>query len=92
MNGPYTRQQNRSRKPFIELSLIALVLAAPSYTLYLVSQACDLLHNVAWVAFELARPIISAALQCVPAHFCGCSDLAQHLLQIVASSWTLLCS
>jgi hypothetical protein len=56
------------------------------------AQGCDLLCAIGWVAFELVRPIISAALQTVPAHLCGCSSSVQQLLQIVASNWPLLCN
>jgi hypothetical protein len=90
MNRPQPLSRSHNRK--VELVFLAFALAAPSCTLYVMAQGCDLLHGIGWVALELARPVISAALRCVPAHLCGCSGFAQHLLQIVASDWPLLWS
>ena len=76
---------SRGHNPKIELTLLAFALASASCTLYVMAQACDILRVIAWVVLELAHPVISAALPTVPAHVCGFSGFAQHLLQIVAS-------
>ena len=88
MNRPNTTTRNRNH--IVRLAVAGSILAVLSCTLYVMTQTCGLFHAFGWVAFELARPVISAVLQSVSAHLCGPS-LSQHLLQSVASNWTVLC-
>lgn len=87
MNTPNTTTQSRNR--IVELAVAGSLLAVLSCTLYVMTQSCGLVHAFGWVAFELARPVISAVLQFASAHLCGPS-LSQHVLQMVASDWPLL--
>jgi len=88
MNTPSIPSATRQRAA--KLALLAFSLASLSCTLFLMTQGCDLLHAAGWAALELARPVISALLQSIPAHLCGCSSFAQSLLQIVATNWPVL--
>jgi len=87
MNGSNTTTRNRNR--IFPLAVAGSILAALSCTLYVMTQTCGLFHAFGWVAFELARPVISAVLQSVSAHLCGPS-LPQHVLQTVASNWSVM--
>jgi hypothetical protein len=89
MNRANTHFQRGNR--VVELALVGFILAALSCRLYVMGQGCEIVHAVGWVAFELARPVLSAAIQSAPAHLCSCSCFAQQLLQIVASNWAVLC-
>lgn len=82
----------RNRKPIAKAAIAGFVFATLFCTLHgVAAEGCHLFHNMAWVALEVLRPDISAAWQSVPAHLCEGSNLLQHLLQIVASNWPLLC-
>ena len=86
MNTPNTTIRSRN---LFQLAAAGSLLAALSCTLYVMTQSCGLVHAFGWVAFELARPVISAVLQFASAHLCGPS-LSQHVLQMVAANWPLL--
>ena len=85
MNTPNTTTRSRN---LFQLAVAGSLLAALSCTLYLMTQSCGFVHAFGWVAFELARPVISAVLQFASAHLCGPS-VSQHVLQMVASDWPL---
>jgi hypothetical protein len=90
MKRPYT--YSRNQKPIVQGAIAGFVLATLFCMPHAVTaQGCHLFHSVAWLAFQLLRPAISAAWQTVPAHLCESSNFLQHFLQIVASIRTLLC-
>lgn len=79
-------------KPIREVAIAGFALATLFWTLHVVqASGCRLLHHVAWVAFLVLRPAISAAWQLAPVHFCDTSGLLQHVLQIVVTIRPLLC-
>jgi hypothetical protein len=81
----------RNSKPIVEGAIVGFVLATLSCKLDVMAQGCGLLDKAAWVVFEVFRPVILAAWQSVPACFYEDSRFLQHVLQIVASIWPLLC-
>jgi hypothetical protein len=87
-----TYTYSRNSKPIVQAALAGLVLAILFCMLHGVAvQDCCLFRNLAWAAIEILRPAISAAWQSTPAHLCEDSRILQHLLQIGASIWPLLC-
>ena len=87
-----TYADSRNSKPIIDVAIAGPVLATLSHKIDMTAQGCGLLGKGAWLALEVLRPaVIQAAWQSVPA--CLCEDLSflQHVLQIVASIWPLLC-
>ena len=89
MKGQY--KYIRNSKPIVEVAIVGFVLVTLSCKLDATAQGCSLFNRAAWVALEVLRPVILAAWQSVPACLCGDSRFLQHLLQIVASIWPLLC-
>lgn len=89
MKGQY--KYLRNSKPIVEAAIVGLMLATMFYNLDAAAQRCSLLDKAAWVALEMFRPVILAAWQSVPACLCEDSRFLQHVLQIVASIWPLLC-
>jgi len=89
MKGQY--KYFRNSKPIVEVAIAGLMLATMFYNLDAAAQRCSLLDKAAWVALEMFRPVILAAWQSVPACLCEDSRFLQHVLQIVASIWPLLC-
>ena len=90
MTGQFT--YSRNVKPIVGVAIAGFVLATEFCKLGgAAAQGCNLLDKTAWVALEVLRPVILAAWQSVPACLCGDSRFLQHLLQIVASIWPLLC-
>jgi hypothetical protein len=91
MTGQYT--YSRNGKPIVGVAVVGFVLA----TLFCkldgaTAQGCNLLDKTAWVALEVLRPVIMLAdWQAVSACLCEGSRILQHLLQIGASIWPLLC-
>jgi hypothetical protein len=90
-----TRQRRYSRnlKPFVGVAIAGFVLA----TLFCkldgaTAQGCSLLDKTAWVAPEVWRSIVLLAdWQAGSAYLCEDSRSLQHLLQIGASNWPVLC-
>ena len=91
MTGLYT--YFRICKPFVGVAIMEFVLA----TLFCkldgaTAQGCNLLDKTAWAALEVLRPVIVLAdWQAVLVYLCEGLRLLQHLLQIGASIWPLLC-
>lgn len=56
-----------------------------------VEQGCALNYEVSWVAAEVLRHVVQACWQLVPAYLYENSGCYEHLLQIMASVWPLLC-
>ena len=54
-------------------------------------QGCRVHYETAWVAAEVLRHVVHACWQLVPAYLYEDSRCCQHLLQIVASVWPVLC-
>ena len=82
---------SRNQKPIVKVAIVGFLLATSFCMLRgVAAQECFLFHNLAWVAFEVVRPAVSAVWQSAPAHLCERSTLLQHLLEIVASDWALL--
>ncbi len=76
----------------VEIAAVGFALATLSYKLDgAAAQGCNLLDKTAWVALDVLRPVILGGWQAVPAYLCEDSSFLQHLLQIVASIWPLLC-
>ena len=83
---------SRHRKRIVGAAIAAYVLAVLSLGLHEIStDGCHLFQNLAWVAFLVLRPAVSALWQSAPLHLCEASSLLQHLLQIVASIRPPLC-
>jgi hypothetical protein len=80
----------RNGKPIAQVA-IGFVLATLSCKLDVTTQGCNLLDKAAWVALEVLGPVILAAFQSVPDCLCHASRVLQHVLQIVASVWPVLC-
>jgi hypothetical protein len=84
----YSRNCNR----IVEVAAVWFALATLSHNVdRAVAQGCNLLDGTAWVALGVLRPVILTAWQSVPACLCEDSRYWQHLLQIVASIWPVLC-
>jgi hypothetical protein len=87
-----TGRYSRNCKPIVGVAIAAVVLP----TLFCkpggaVAPGCDLLGKTAW-AFALLRSVILLSdFQAVSAYLWEDARLLQHLLQIVASIWPLLC-
>jgi hypothetical protein len=90
MTGPYT--YSRNCKPIVGVAIVGFVLAILFCKLDgAAAQGCNLLDKTAWVALDVLRPVILAGWQAVSVYLCEDSRFLQHLLQIVASIWPLLC-
>ena len=91
MTGQYT--DSRNCKPIVGAAIVGFVLA----TLFCkldgaTAQECNLLDKTVWVALEVLRTVIMLAdWQALSAYLCEDSRFVQHLLQIGASIWPLLC-
>ena len=55
------------------------------------TQEWSCLDQATRVVLEVLRPVILAGWQCVPAYLAENTRCLQHLPQIVASIWPLLC-
>lgn len=89
MKGQY--KYFRYSKPIVEAAIVGFVLVTLSCKLDVTAQGCSLFNRAAWVALEVLRPVIVAAWQSAPACLCEDSRFLQHLLQIGASIWPLVC-
>jgi hypothetical protein len=93
LEAEMTEQYSRNYKPIVGVAIVAFML--PTLFCKLAGQAapgCKLLDKTAWVALGLLRSVILLAdWQAVSAHLWDDSRLLQHLLQIIASIWSLLC-
>jgi len=54
-------------------------------------RGCSVRYETAWVAVDVLRHVILVCWQSVPAYLYEDSRCCQHLFQIVASVWPLLC-
>lgn len=54
-------------------------------------RGCSVHYETAWVAGEVLRHVVQACWQLVPAYLYEDSRCCQHLFQIVASVWPVLC-
>ena len=54
-------------------------------------RGCRVRYETAWIAVEVLRHVALACSQLAPAYLCENSRCCQHLFQIVASVWPLLC-
>jgi hypothetical protein len=88
-----TGQYSRNCKPIVGVAIV--LFALPTLFCRLSRAAalgCNLLGKTAWVALALLRSVILLAdWQAVSAYLWEDSRLLQHLLQIMASIWPLLC-
>jgi hypothetical protein len=88
-----TEQYSRNYKPLVGVAIVTFMLP----TLFCkfggsAAPGCKLLGKTAWVALGLLRSVILLAdWQAVSAYLWDDSRLLQHLLQIMASIWSLLC-
>jgi len=91
-----TEQYSQNYKPIVGLAIVTLMFPMfPTLFCKLAGEAatgCKLLGKTAWVALGLLRSVILLAdWQAVSAHLWVDSRRLQHLLQIIASIWSLLC-
>jgi hypothetical protein len=88
-----TRQYSRNCIPIMGVAIVTL--GFPTFFCKLggpAEQGCNLFGKTAWVALALLRSVILLAdWQAVSAYLWEDSKLLQHLLQIMASIWPLLC-
>ena len=90
MKGQYTYSRNWKR--IAGTSIAGFVLAILSCSLDGAAEwGRNVRYETAWVAVEVLRHVILACWQSVPAYLCEDSKCCQHLFQIVASVWPLLC-
>jgi hypothetical protein len=76
----------------VEVAAVLFVLATLSYHLDgAAAQGCSLVDRAAWVALDVFRPAILACWRAISTYLCEDSTVLQHLLQMVASIWQLLC-
>lgn len=54
-------------------------------------RGCNVHYEIAWVAAEVLRHVVQACWQLVPVYLYENSGCYEHLLQIMASVWPLLC-
>jgi hypothetical protein len=91
MGGQYT--DFRNSKPILAVGIVGFVLAA----LFCrfdgrAAQGCQFIERTAWVAFELLRAaILAASWHPISAYLHEDSCFMNHLLQIGASLWPILC-
>ncbi len=91
MTRQYTYSGNP--KPIPGVTIVGFVLATLLGKLEgAAALGCILLDKMAWVATEVVRSVILAGWPCVLAHLCEDSRVMQHLLQLLASIWPLLCA
>jgi hypothetical protein len=83
----YSRNDNL----IVEVAAVLFVLATLSYKLDGAGQGCSLVDRTAWVALDVLRPAILACWRAISTYLCEDSTVLQHLLQMVASIWQLLC-
>ena len=88
-----TEQYSRNYKPLVGVAIVTFTLPTLFCTFGGSAAAgCKLLGKTAWVALGLLRSVILLAdWQPVSAYLWDDSRLLQHLLQIMASIWSLLC-
>jgi hypothetical protein len=82
---------SRNSKPIIDVAIAGQVLATLSCKFDVMAQGCSLLEKAAWTALDVLRPVILAAWQSLPSCLCQDSRFLQHVLQLVAFIWPLLC-
>ena len=83
---------SRNRKPILGVADVGFVFATFCTLGGAAVEACSLLGNTAWVASTVLRSVILlAGWQAESAYLFEDSRLLQHLLQIAASIWPLLC-
>jgi hypothetical protein len=75
----------------VEVAAVLFVFATLSYKLDGAAQGCSLVDRTAWVALDVFRPAILACWRAISTYLCEDSTVLQHLLQMVASIWQLLC-
>jgi hypothetical protein len=82
----------RNRRPIQGVAFAGLVLATLFCKLEGVAAlGCIDLDKTAWVATEMIRSVILAGWPCVLAYLSEDSRVMQHLLEVLASIWPLLC-
>jgi hypothetical protein len=80
-------------KPIQEAAIVGFLLTTLSCKLEGVAAlACALLDKTAWAATEVVRSAILAGWPSVVGYLCEDSRFMQHLLQVLASIWPLLCA
>src|SRR6266702_412188 len=89
MKGQSTYSRNWKR--IAGGAVVAFVLTNLFWNLDGGAQGCNLLEKTAWVAVDVLRPVILAGWQSMPACLGENSGCLQHLFQVVASLWPLLC-
>ncbi len=79
-------------KPIVGVASVGFVLGAFCKLGGLAEQTCSLLGDAVWTALAVFRSaIVVANWQAVATYLFEDSRLLQHLLQVVASVWPLLC-
>jgi hypothetical protein len=91
MTGQYIYSGNP--KPTQEVAIVGFLLATLFCKLEgAATLACHLLDTTAWAATEVVRSVILAGWPSVLGYLCEDSRVIQHLLQILACIWPLLCA
>jgi hypothetical protein len=83
---------SRNPKPISGAAIAGVILDTLSCRLDGVAAlGCILFDKTAWVATEVVRSVILAGWPSVLAYLCEDSRVMQHVLQILAGIWPLLC-
>lgn len=90
MNGQ--DKQSRNWKRIAGTGIAAVVLGGLFCSICgATERGCSVHYETAWVAAEVLRCVVQACLRLAPAYLYEDSRCCQHLLQIVASFWPVLC-
>ena len=85
-------KQSRNWKRIARTGIAAVVLGGLFCSICGAAElGCSVHYETAWVAVEVLRHVVQACWQLAPAYLYEDSRCYQHLLQIVASVWPMLC-
>ena len=83
---------SRGASLMVLVAVLGIGLAASFFQLdHEAAQGCSLLQGTAWLAFDILRPLVLSVVRCGVPSYLSDSWCLQHLLQIVASAWPVLC-
>jgi len=91
MDRQYTYSQKLKRTAVA--AIVGLALAALFYKLGGgASHGCELLDQAEWVMLQILHPVVAVGWHSAAGYLVENSRVLQHLPQIVASAWPMLCS
>jgi hypothetical protein len=90
MNREYTQSQKLKRAAVA--AIVGFALATLFYKLGGgASHGCELLDEAEWLVLQILHPIVAVGWRSAQAYLTENSRVLQHLPQIVANAWPMLC-